>query len=107
LFVIRSANHCRSIDKPNCQVQEDIRMSGQLCWLPGFGTDGQLTLHMRSEHYDFWRPHAAYPKFCVADHPVPRGNNGWATSQKLLCAGWTLISTAQAQRSFEDESLAA
>jgi hypothetical protein len=82
-------------------------MSGQLCWLPRFGTDGQLTLHMRLEPYHSWRPHTAYPELCVADYPVPRGTKGWATSQKLLQAGWILVSTEQAQRSFEDESLAA
>jgi hypothetical protein len=82
-------------------------MSGQLCWLRSFGTDGQLTLHMRLEPYQPWKPHTAYPEFCVADYPIPRGTKGWATCQKLLQAGWTLVSTEQAQRSFEDESWAA
>lgn len=82
-------------------------MSGQLCWLPKFGADGQLILHLRMEPYQPWKPHTAYPELCVPDYPIPGGSKGWATSQKLLQAGWTMIPTQQARRSFDDNSQAA
>ncbi|NJP09354.1 MAG: hypothetical protein HC866_07605 [Leptolyngbyaceae cyanobacterium RU_5_1] len=72
-------------------------MSGQLCWLPKFRADGQLILHLRLEPYHPWKPYTNYPGLCVPDYPIPGGSKGWATSQKLLQAGWTIISTKQAQ----------
>ncbi len=82
-------------------------MAGQLCWLPKFGANGQLFLHLRLEPYQPWRLHTAYPGVCIPDYPVPGGSKGWATCQKLLKAGWTLVPTQQAQQSFGDDSLAA
>lgn len=79
-------------------------MSGQMCWLPKFGANGQLILHVRLEPYQPWKPYTAYPGLCVPDYPIPNGSRGWATSQKLLQAGWELISTDQAQRAEVDQS---
>ncbi|UBF26543.1 hypothetical protein K9N68_00575 [Kovacikia minuta CCNUW1] len=74
-------------------------MSGQLCWLSTFGADGQLTLHLRLEPNQPWKPYTTYPALCMPDYPIPGGSKGWATSQKLLRAGWTLVSIHQAQKS--------
>jgi hypothetical protein len=82
-------------------------MSGQLCWLPKFGSGEQLFLHLRQESYHPWKTYTSYPGLCVPDYPVTGGSRGWATYQSLLKAGWTLIPTEQAQRSLEDDSLAA
>jgi hypothetical protein len=75
-------------------------MNGQLCWIPKFGSKGKLALHLRFESYHPWKPHTAFPGLCVPDYLLASGSPGWATSQKLLQAGWTAISTKQAQRSF-------
>jgi hypothetical protein len=82
-------------------------MTGQLCWLSKFGSNGQLSLHLRLEPHQPWRAYTAYPGFSIPDYPIAGGSRGWATYQKLLNAGWTLIPTAQAQRSFGNDSLAA
>jgi hypothetical protein len=82
-------------------------MSGQLCWIPKFRTNGELSLHLRLKPYHSWRPYTAYPEFCVPDYPIPRGSKGWATSQKLLQAGWIMIPTNQTKKSFGNDSLAA
>lgn len=82
-------------------------MSGQLCWLPKFGAGGQLFLHLRQEPHHPWKVHTSYPGLCIPDYPVAGGSRGWATCQKLLKAGWTLIPTEQSQRNFGDDSLAA
>jgi hypothetical protein len=83
-----------------------LKMAGQLCWLPKSGTS-KLTLHLRFEPYQPWKPYTAYPVVCVPDYLVSGGSNGWATSQQLLQIGWTLIPTKQAQRSFIDDSMVA
>jgi hypothetical protein len=75
-------------------------MTGELCWIPKFGGNGKLALHLRFESYHPWKLHTAYPGLCVPDYPIPGGSRGWATSQKLLKEGWTAIPTKQAQRSF-------
>ena len=76
-------------------------MAGQLCWIPKFGSNGQLALHLRLEFHHPWKPHTAFPGLCVPDYPIAGGSPGWATSQRLLQAGWCTISTKQAQRSFD------
>jgi hypothetical protein len=75
-------------------------MTGQLCWIPTFGSKGKLALHLRLESFHPWKPYTTFPGLCVPDYPIAGGSKGWATSQKLLQAGWTAISTQQAQRSF-------
>jgi hypothetical protein len=82
-------------------------MSGQLCWLPKFGAGGQLFLHLRQEHYHPWKIHTAYPGLCIPDYPIAGGSRGWATCQRLLQSGWTLVPTEQARRNFGEDSLAA
>jgi len=77
-------------------------MAGQLCWIPSFTSKGKLTLHLRLEPYHPWKPHTAFPNLCVRDYPISGGSKGWATSQRLLQAGWTIVSTAQVQASFRD-----
>jgi hypothetical protein len=76
-------------------------MTGQLCWIPTFGSKGKLALHLRLESFHPWKPYTTFPGLCVPDYPIAGGSKGWATSQKLLQAGWTAISTQQAQRSFD------
>ncbi|AFY95897.1 hypothetical protein [Chamaesiphon minutus] len=86
-------------------------MTGQLCWIPTFASKGKLTLHLRLDPFQPWKPHTAFPNLCAPDYPIPRGSIGWATSQKLLKAGWEIVPTAQVKISFrddfEDDSLAA
>lgn len=73
-------------------------MTGQLCWLSQFESDEEMVLHLRLESHQSWKPYTAYPGLRVPDYPIPRGSKGWATYQKLLKAGWTLIPTASAKR---------
>jgi hypothetical protein len=86
-------------------------MPGQLCWISKFGSNGKLTLHLRLQPHHPWKPHTAFPHLCIPDYPMPGGAKGWATSQRLIQTGWTIIPTAQVKRSFlddfEDGSLAA
>jgi hypothetical protein len=82
-------------------------MTGQLCWLPKFGGNGELTLHLRLKPSQPWRPYTAYPEFCIPDYPIARGSRGWATSQKLLLSNWIIIPTCEARASFNDYSSAA
>jgi hypothetical protein len=85
-------------------------MTRQLCWLPkvgAFGADGPLILHLRLDRSQRWKPYTAYPSLCVQDYPIPRGSKGWATSQKLLHAGWTIVPTDEARGSFITDSKAA
>lgn len=65
-------------------------MTGQMCWLSKFGTDGEKILHLRSEPGQPWQPYAA-SHHAVPDYPVPGGSKGWATYQKLLQSGWVLV----------------
>jgi hypothetical protein len=82
-------------------------MSGQLCWLPKFGGNGTLTLHLRLTPSQPWKPYTAYPGLCIPDYPIAQGSKGWATSQKLLQSNWTVVPTCKAQASFDDYSSAA
>ena len=74
-------------------------MAGQMCWISRFGGDGELILHLRLESHQSWKPYNHFRHLMVPDYPIPRGSKGFATSQKLLNAGWKLIPTAQAQHS--------
>ncbi|MBD2460307.1 hypothetical protein H6G89_04550 [Oscillatoria sp. FACHB-1407] len=71
-------------------------MSGQMCWLPKLGTDGEKILHLRLQSHDRWMPYTALPAFSVPDYKIRGGSKGWATYQKLMQAGWVLVPTAQA-----------
>ena len=74
-------------------------MSGQMCWLSGLGTNGEKVLHLRLKPNEPWKPYTSCLQYAVADYRIPGGQKGWATYQKLLQAGWTLIPTAIAQKS--------
>ena len=76
-------------------------MTGQLCWIPKFGSNGKLALHLRLEPYHPWKPHTAFPGLCVPDYPILSGSRGWATCQKLLSVGWVIIPTNEARKSFD------
>lgn len=82
-------------------------MAGQLCWMPKFGGNGQLFLHLRTDPHHPWKLYTQCRGLCVPDYPIPGGSPGWATCQKLLQAGWTLVPTAQAYQIPIDKSLAA
>jgi len=73
-------------------------MAGQMCWLAGFGTGGSKILHLRTASRENWRPYTAFPQFAVLDYREPGGSKGWATYQKLLKAGWTLVPSAQEEK---------
>ncbi|WP_013320457.1 hypothetical protein [Gloeothece verrucosa] len=79
-------------------------MAGQLCWLFQFESDTEMILHLRLESHQPWKPYTAFPGLKVADYPIPRGSKGWATYQKLLKAGWTLIPTTMANKTFIEHS---
>ena len=80
-------------------------MAGQLCWIPKFGSNGKLALHLRLEPYHPWKPHTAFPGLCVPDYPILSGTRGWATCQQLLATGWIAIPTSEAKRSFDRGSI--
>ena len=63
---------------------------------------GKLTLHLRLAPDRPWQPHTAFAHLCVSDYPIPGGSKGWATSQRLLQSGWTIVPTAQVRVSFRD-----
>lgn len=65
-----------------------------MCWLPRYGENSELILHLRVEVYQQWKPYTQFPGIAVPDYRVPGASKGFATSQKLLAAGWTLVPTA-------------
>jgi hypothetical protein len=73
-------------------------MSGEMCWLPLFGTDGDKILHLRTHSTQPWQPYTACPQFAVPDYKIPKGTKGWATYQKLMQEKWNLISSDRALR---------
>ncbi|MGI0485180.1 hypothetical protein ACN4EK_07065 [Pantanalinema rosaneae CENA516] len=82
-------------------------MTGQMCWLRKFGTNGALILHLRLESHQPWRPYTHFAGIAVPDYPIPNGSKGWATYQKLFNAGWILIPTSQGATESNNPSLAA
>lgn len=71
-------------------------MSGQMCWLPSLGSDGDKILHLRTNPSQPWRPYTACPQYAVPDYRILGGSKGWATYQKLMRSNWTLIPSAKA-----------
>jgi hypothetical protein len=71
-------------------------MHRQMCWLSKSGEDSEKILYLQVEASKGWRPYTAYPQFAVPDYRIPGGSKGWATYQKLLKAGWTLVPSARA-----------
>lgn len=82
-------------------------MTRQMCWLAKFGGNGQLILHLRLESHQRWKPYTQFPGLAVPDYRVPGASKGFATSQKLLADGWTLVPTAQASSTQSSNSNAA
>lgn len=71
-------------------------MRGQMCWLSGTQGDGEKILHLRTHSSQPWRPYTVCREYAVPDYKEPKGSKGWATYQKLLRAGWTLVASAAA-----------
>jgi hypothetical protein len=80
-------------------------MSGQMCWLPSLGGDTEKVLHLRNYPNQPWQPYTAFSRYAVPDYRVPGGSKGWATYQKLLKAGWTLVNSAQANNFYPSVNL--
>lgn len=72
-------------------------MSRQMCWLPNLGNDGEKILHLQTSPDEPWRPYTTFSQYAVPDYREPGGSKGWATYQKLLKAGWTLVPSARSQ----------
>ncbi|WP_250125206.1 hypothetical protein [Chroococcidiopsis sp. CCMEE 29] len=72
-------------------------MPRQMCWLSPSGADGEKILHLQTAPHEPWRPYTAFPQYVVPDYRIPGGSKGWATYQKLIKAGWTLVPSARAQ----------
>lgn len=73
-------------------------MTGQMCWLPTLGTNGETILHLRFSPHQPWQPYTAFSNHSVPDYKVPGGSRGWATYQKLMRSGWTLVNSSQAKQ---------
>lgn len=72
-------------------------MTGQMCWLTGFSTNGEKVLHLRLQPHDPWKPYTAFASYKILDYDIPRGSKGWATCQRLFKAGWEIIPSDQAR----------
>lgn len=79
-------------------------MHQRMCWLSKSGDDGEKMLYLQISPSQPWRPYTAFPQFAVPDYRIPGGSKGWATYQKLLKAGWTLIHSARANEFGSNES---
>ena len=72
-------------------------MRGQMCWLSQLGANEEKILHLQAAPNQPWQPYTAFRQYAVPDYHVPGGSKGWATYQKLMKAGWTLVPSARAQ----------
>jgi hypothetical protein len=81
---------------------KEFTMQRQMCWLSKSGDDGEKILHLQTSPGQPWRPYTAFPQFSVPDYQIPGGSKGWATYQKLLKAGWSLIPSARANEFSND-----
>jgi hypothetical protein len=72
-------------------------MSGQMCWLSSFGSNGTKILHLREHPNQPWRPYKSFPGYAVPDYRVPGGSKGWSTYQKLFNQGWALVPSPEVQ----------
>ena len=68
----------------------------RMCWLSNSGQNGEKILHLQTAPNEPWRPYTAFRQIAVPDYKIPGGSKGWATYQKLLKAGWTLVASARA-----------
>lgn len=81
-------------------------MSGQMCWLSKFGGNGELILHLRLDPHQPWKPYTQFPHLAAPDHNVPGASKGFATSQKLLSAGWALLPANEVKKAFDPSQAA-
>ncbi|NJO79137.1 MAG: hypothetical protein HC827_11860 [Cyanobacteria bacterium RM1_2_2] len=72
-------------------------MTGQMCWLASFSTNGEKILHLRLQPHEPWKPYTAFTNHKVPDYVIPKGSKGWATFQHLFRAGWEVIPSDQAR----------
>ena len=68
----------------------------RMCWLSKSGQNTEKILHLQTAPNEPWRPYTAFRQIAVPDYKIPGGSKGWATYQKLLKAGWTLVASARA-----------
>lgn len=73
-------------------------MPRQMCWLSKSGTDDEKILHLQTAPHEPWQPYTAFPQYAAPDYREPDGSKGWATYQKLIKAGWTLVPSSQAKQ---------
>lgn len=71
-------------------------MLKEMCWLDPLGSNAAKILHLRTAPNSPWRPYTAFPEYIAPDYQIPGGSKGWATYQKLLKAGWTLVPSTDA-----------
>ncbi len=71
-------------------------MHRQMCWLSKSDNSGEKILHLQTAPNQPWRPYTAFPQHAVPDYEIPGGSKGWATYQKLLKDGWSLVHSARA-----------
>jgi hypothetical protein len=69
----------------------------RMCWLSKSEDSEEKILHLQTGSNEPWRPYTACPQYAVPDYPIPGGSKGWATYQKLLKAGWTIVPSARAK----------
>jgi hypothetical protein len=75
---------------------KEFAMYRQMCWISKISGDGEKILYLQTAPSQPWRPYTHFPQFSVPDYQIPGGSKGWATYQKLLKAGWTLVPSARA-----------
>ncbi|MEM1394771.1 MAG: hypothetical protein AAF757_12560 [Cyanobacteria bacterium P01_D01_bin.116] len=68
----------------------------RMCWLSKSGQNGEKILHLQTAPNEPWRPYTAFRQIAVPDYKIPGGSKGWATYQKLLKAGWTIVASTRA-----------
>lgn len=69
----------------------------RMCWLSKSGESGEKILHLQTAPNQPWRSYTSFPQFAEPDYKITGGSKGWATCQKLLKAGWTLVPSARAE----------
>ena len=82
-------------------------MLKQMAWLPSGEGDSTKILYLRTDSTQPWQPYSAFPEYSVADYDIDieGASQGFATFQKLLREGWSLVSSNQIQQlpRFNDE----
>ncbi len=68
----------------------------RMCWLSKSGESEEKILHLQTAANEPWRPYTAFSQFAEPDYRIPGGSKGYATYQKLLKLGWTIVSSARA-----------